>query len=164
MKNLKYILAITVLGGTLAQACKQEVSYKQVREEVITLHDKLMADDEKIMDHRLKLDTLISPAILTKIKTDKPETDTAKLHADVNNLRVEMYMAGNNMSEWMQKFQPEQDGKSNAEAVAYFEGEKQKVKSLDSLYTSLLEQSNGYLKKYNIKVDTALGEHHHMEM
>lgn len=163
MKNRKYTLYIMALGLMLMQACKQEVSYKQVRDEVIAMHDKLMADDEKVMSNKMQLDTLVTPAFLLKVKTDKPETDTATLHHQVDSLRQVLYTAGNRMSEWMQKFQPEQSGKSNAEAVAYFEGEKQKVIKLDSLYRSLLQQSATYIKKYNLKADTAIS-HHHMKM
>ncbi|MCC8411190.1 hypothetical protein LJ707_19775 [Mucilaginibacter sp. UR6-1] len=162
MKNLKII--IPVLSTLLMQACQQEVSYKQVRDEVITVHDKLMADDEKLMSNKMKLDTLATPAYLLTVKTEKPETDTAALHHEVDKLRTELTLAGNRMSEWMQKFEPEQDGRSNAEAVAYFEGEKQKVIKLDSLYRSLLQQSGTYLKTFNLKADTAMKGHHHMKM
>ncbi|GAA4931656.1 hypothetical protein [Mucilaginibacter defluvii] len=164
MKSLKYTIILFVSGLTLLQACRQETSYKQVRDEVIAAHDKLMADDEKVMNNKMKLDTLASPAYLLKVKTEKPETDTALLRREADSLRRVLDSAGNRMSEWMQKFEPGQSGKSNAEAVAYFEGEKKKVIKLDSLYQALLKQSGAYLKQYNFKEDEPTGEHHHMKM
>ncbi|MCD8741043.1 hypothetical protein LT679_10555 [Mucilaginibacter roseus] len=164
MKSLKYTIIVFATGLTLFQSCQQETSYKQVRDEVITAHDKLMADDEKVMNNKMKLDTLASPAYLLKVKTEKPETDTALLRREADSLRLELDSAGTRMSEWMQKFEPEQSGKSNAEAVAYFEGEKKKVIMLDSLYQALLKQSGAYLKQYNFKTDEHTGEHHHMKM
>lgn len=140
------------------QACQNEVSYKVVREEVIKAHDGLMADEDKVMNIKMTLDTLALEG-LTKIKAERPNIDTAKINQDIKVLSNKLTDASAQMSAWMEYFKPDMEGKSNAEAVAYFEQEKIKVRKLDSLYKAVLQESGAYLKKFDIHPNTAKHEH-----
>jgi GTPase involved in cell partitioning and DNA repair len=157
--NKSMLLAI---GVSALCACQQEVNYKDVRAEVMDFHDRLMNDDGNIMANKMKLDTLAMPASLAKVKAANASADTAKVHAEVDSLRNALTAAEDKMSNWMENFKTDADGKSNEQAVAYFKSEKKKVQSIDSLYQTLLKQSGDYLKKFNMApAETHGGEHQH---
>jgi hypothetical protein len=160
MKNtLNYMLMMILLPACVLLSCNQEADYKTVREEVVKQHDKLMADDETLMQHKMQLDTLVQS--LAEIKAQQPDLDTAKVRNEIAAINTKFTAAEDAMSNWMQQFKTDVDGKSNAEAVAYFEAEKKKVTALDSVYRDLLKQSGAYLERFNIKHDTAGHSHQH---
>jgi hypothetical protein len=132
--------------------CKPEVNYKTVRQEVIVLHDELMADEDRAMNSKMMLDTLALK-----------ETN-AKARDSIAVLSNKLALASDEMSNWMEHFRSDVTGKSNAQAVAYFEQEKVKVKKLDSVYKAALTQSEVYLKKFYLKPGTAKHHEHNMHM
>ena len=71
---------------------------KALQDEVIKIHDKVMANDNRLMDNKMKIDTLI---------TTTPDADTAK-KAELTRLNAELMIAEQAMENWMQKFDPEQ--------------------------------------------------------
>jgi len=146
--NIAYILVATVA----LYSCTQDVDYKAVREEVIFEHDKLMEDESRMMNVKMKLDTLAATGI-AKLNVEQPALDTTKTRADVAQLTAKLNAATDQMSKWMESFQTDVQGKSNLEAVAYFENEKIKVHKLDSVYRSALDEAEAYLNKFGIKVD-----------
>jgi hypothetical protein len=148
MKKIFYALCFAIA----MQGCKPEVNYKAVRQEVITLHDQLMADEGRAMNAKMTLDTLAL----------KP--GAANMRNDIAALGSKLTFASDEMSKWMENFTSDVTGKSNAEAVAYFEQEKVKVKKLDSLYKTALSQAAIYLKKFNVKPDTVKHHEHSMHM
>ncbi|RYY36396.1 MAG: hypothetical protein EOP46_06625 [Sphingobacteriaceae bacterium] len=157
--KLNYFLSIVSIITIILPSCRHEVDYKIVREDVIMQHDKLMADDEKLMHHKMQLDTLALS--LGKLKVQQPALDTAKVHQEITAINNKLNAASDKMSNWMQQFKTDADGKSNAQAVAYFGAEKVKVTRLDSIYRNLLKESSAYLEKFNVKDDTATHKHQH---
>jgi hypothetical protein len=162
--KIKYQNPLTCLTAGIAlliiQACNQEPDYKEVRKEVIEQHDKLMMDDERVMHNKMKLDTLALTLYI--IKQQQPVLDTAQTLNEIKQLSNRLTAADEQMSEWMHHFNVDMEGKSNADAVAYFKAEKVKVQKLDSLYEQVLNESDAYLKRFNIKLDNASGDKHHM--
>ncbi len=159
MKKIIYALCFAIA----IQGCQPEVNYKTVRQEVIVLHDDLMANEDKLMNVKMSLDTLALTG-LAKIKAQHAGYDTAAVHAQITILTTKLDSLSNQMSKWMEHFRSDVEGKSNAEAVAYFEQEKVKVKKLDSLYKVTLSESETYLKKFDIRPDTAKHHEHSMHM
>nr|WP_121272324.1 hypothetical protein [Pedobacter schmidteae] len=142
MKQLIGILLVAIV----ATACKQNVDYKAVRDEVMKFHDVVMADHGVIVNNQMKLDTLVKD--LKGLKTQFPEIDTLKEKETIKALINELTKAENSMNDWMHQFEPDVTGKSNEAAVKYFNDEKAKIAAVDSLYKREIKLSNAYLTKF----------------
>lgn len=142
MKQLIGFLLVTIV----ATACKQNVDYKTVRDEVMKFHDVVMADHGVIVNNQMKLDTLVRD--LKGLKTRFPEIDTLKEKETIKALINELTKAENSMNDWMHQFEPDVTGKSNEAAVQYFRDEKTKIVAVDSLYKQEIKLSNAYLAKF----------------
>ncbi len=140
------IICLTVLG---LQACQHVQDYKAVRQEVMDAHDKVMIDGEIAIRNKMKLDTLAS--CLDSLNKIKVISDTVAENQKITALQLKLNKADEQMNDWMHKFDAELGDKSNEEAVLYFKGEKEKVKSLDSLYKVAISESTSYLSKFKMK-------------
>lgn len=154
------VLLLVLISAVLILSCKSERNYKVVREEVIEIHNNVMADGEQAARYRMILDSLSK--IKLKVNTDHQlATDTAADQKKISMLIAKLNKADENMMEWMQRFEPDTEGKSNAEAIQYFEAEMIKIKRLDLEYEAVLKASDTYLKKFNIKGLGAIPSHDH---
>lgn len=161
-KYFKYF-AFPIFAGLLLIACQSEPDYKTVRQQVLDQHDQIMMDGEKAMSYKMKLDTL-AMAGLAKLKQQQSSLDTAAEHQQIKALTKKLADADEHMNDWMHNFKTDIDGKSNAEAVKYFNKEKIKIKELDSICKVVIKQSNDYLKKFNVKTDTSMKSVDHIKM
>ncbi|SMD12413.1 hypothetical protein [Pedobacter nyackensis] len=142
MKKSIGILLISVA----AIACTQKGDYKRVRDEVMKFHDVVMADHGKIINNQMALDTLVKD--LKGLKLKYPKVDTLKEKAEITALLNKLTTAEDSMNDWMHKFEPDVTGKSNDEAIQYFEAEKSKIATIDSLYKVEIKVSGEYLSKF----------------
>jgi len=147
-----FILCISMFLG-----CANEPDYKVIRQEVVDLHNKVMEDGEIASKNRLMLDTLSRIGL----KAVKPSIDTITEQKNIAILIGKLNQVDQDMMKWMQDFEPDVEGKSNAAAVKYFEGEKIKIKKLDSQYNQILNESGIYLKKFNLIPPSHSMEHDH---
>ncbi len=115
---------------------KQE---KALLDSVIKIHDKVMGKDEQLMKNKMKLDTLL--------KTKTSGNDTTATMAQMMGLSVKLTNAEDAMEQWMQKFDPEQKGKSHEEIMAYFNDQKNQVNGIDSEMNSAINLSNQFLSQ-----------------
>ncbi len=141
MKKIAGIVLLAVLT-----ACQQGTDYKAVRNDVMKFHDIVMADHGIIISNQMKLDTLL--ADIKALKEAFPETDTLKERAAMTALKLELVKAEDVMNNWMHQFEPDVTGKSNEEAVKYFEAEKKKIADIDSIYKQEIKISREYLLKF----------------
>ena len=142
MKNI-IIICLALFG---LQACQNVQDYKAVRQEVMEAHDKVMMDGEIAITNKMKLDTLA--ARLDSLSKMKVISDTLGEKKNIAALQFKLNRADDQMNDWMHKFDAELGDKSNDEAVLYFKAEKEKVKSLDSLYKVAISESTSYLSKF----------------
>lgn len=140
--------------------CNNEPDYKVIRQEVVDLHNKVMEDGEMASKNRLMLDTL-SRIRLKAFKVTQPSIDTITEQKTIVKLTAKLNQTDQDMMKWMQDFEPDMEGKRNAEAVKYFEGERIKIKKLDSQYKQILNESDAYLKKFNMIPPSQSMEHDH---
>ncbi|GGE38830.1 hypothetical protein GCM10011413_00470 [Pedobacter psychrotolerans] len=140
--------------------CNNETDYKVIRQEVVDLHNKVMEDGEIASKNRLMLDTL-SRIGLKAFKDTQPGIDTITEQKNIAILIGKLDQVDQDMMKWMQEFEPDVEGKGNAEAVKYFEGERIKIKKLDSQYKQILNESDVYLKKFNLIPSSHSMEHDH---
>lgn len=142
MKKLIGILLVTIA----VSACKQNVDYKTVRDEVMKFHDVVMADQGIVVSNQMKLDTLLKD--LKGLKAKFPDVDTLKEKKEISALIADLTKAEDSMNDWMHKFEPDVTGKSNEAAVQYFKDEMVKIAAVDSLYKKEIKASAAYLSKF----------------
>ena len=130
MKKL-FIAAFAVFALSACNDGKDQE--KALQDEVIKVHDKVMGDDNKLMDNKMKIDTLI---------TTTP--DTAK-KAELTHLKAELMVAEQAMENWMQNFDPEKGSKSHEEKVTYLTDQKKQIMTIDSLMNAAIDKSTQYL-------------------
>ena len=135
MKNT--IAAIFIVFALFGCTNKKE-QVKTLLNDVIKVHDKVMAADEQLMKNKMQLDTLL--------KLDKLSgKDTAKL------LIAKLARADSAMENWMHNFDPDQTGKSDDEALSYMNGQKKQIMVIDSQIDAVVAESNNYLDKIKTK-------------
>lgn len=118
-------------------ACKDPKTEEEVvLKDVIQIHDKIMANDEQLIQNKMKLDTLLKEA-------KNPEAVIR-----INQLISQATKADSLMENWMQKFEPEQKGKSHEEIMNYLSTQKKEVKLVDSLLKGAVNETNLYLRPF----------------
>ncbi|WP_316820904.1 hypothetical protein [Pedobacter gandavensis] len=142
---MKRIFGAVLLAVT-AIACTQPADYKKERDEVMKFHDVVMGDHSTLVNYQMKLDTLQQN--MADLKTKFPEIDTLKEKENIQLLLKELTAAEDSMNDWMHKFEPDISGKSNEEAIRYFQNEKAKIVAVDSLYKKEIKSSEIYFNKF----------------
>ena len=127
-------------------SCSQQVDYKGSRDEVIKVHDIVMADQGKVVDQQMKLDEMLKD--MSALKAKNPNIDTLQERDSITIVRDRLVGAEEAMSTWMHEFEPDVTGKSNEEAIAYFNSEKQKIQKVDTLFKVELKRAEAYLSKF----------------
>lgn len=151
IKKTGFISTVAVLCALAAfQACKQQPNYKAIRQQVVNVHDTIMSEDGKLMADQSMLKSMITPASLTALKKAY-DIDTAAEKLKATTLIHRLDSVSNAMSDWMNQFNPDVQGKNARQATDYFGMEKVKVSQLDSSYKVLLETTGEYLRKFHLK-------------
>jgi hypothetical protein len=132
MKKLPVIL----LAGLVFTACssnkKQE---KELLDNILKVHDKVMAKDEALMKNKMALDSLLK----------LPAKDTAE-KTNMKTVGLKLTAAEEAMEIWMQKFDPDViNTKQHDEIIKYFNEQKKGIASVDSLMDAAVAESTKYL-------------------
>jgi hypothetical protein len=133
MKKI-YLFAFAVLA--LSACNDSKADEKAVLNDVIKIHDKVMGFDEQLMKNKMKLDT-----ILLEAKNNEAKEKIAYL-------RSKLIKADSAMENWMQKFDPEQKGKTHEKIMKYLSAQKEQVIAVDSLLAGAVKESTEYLKPF----------------
>ena len=115
---------------------KQE---KDLLNQVIAVHDKVMANDEQLMKNKMLLDSLV------KNNAPNINKDTAKVYLKLVD------DADNAMSDWMHKFDAENKGKSHQEIMDYLEAQKKLISKIDTQITIAVAGSTKYITQIPAK-------------
>ena len=130
MKNIAYILFAFILLNSCSNNAKEESDLKN---DIISLHEKMMNNDEALMKNKMKLDTLL-----------KQSKDTLVLKPLVAKLNS----ADDAMDKWMSQFQPDMTGKSHDEVISYYNNQKKLVLAVDSQINTAINESNKYISAH----------------
>lgn len=132
------------------QSCKQQPDYKKIRQQVVNIHDTIMNEDGRLMTDRSMLKSLITPATLIELKKAY-HIDTTAEKAKATALIHRLDSVSNAMSDWMNRFNPDVQGKNARQATDYFGMEKIRVSRLDSSYKAILKTTGDYLMRFRLK-------------
>jgi hypothetical protein len=127
-------------------SCKPKLDYKEKRAEVIKYHDAVMADAGDVVDKQIRLGEMLKN--LSALKAKNPSIDTVKEKDSIIVVQARLNKADEAMNDWMHKFEPDVTGKSNEQAIAYFESEKLKIQHVDSLFKQEIRLADSYLSKF----------------
>jgi flagellar motor component MotA len=128
-------IIITIFLFTTLTACQKNAEDKQEQmiKGVIDIHDEVMIKGDELMKLESKLDSAM------KVSPDSLKVQ--KLYADLEN-------ASNQMSDWMNNYNPELvKGKSEEEISKYFADQKTKITEVKSLTNKSIEETNDFLGK-----------------
>ncbi|MFI5139469.1 MAG: hypothetical protein ACHQIM_16735 [Sphingobacteriales bacterium] len=131
---MKNTLIAVIIAFSLYGCTNKKAQAKAILDDVIKVHDKVMAADEQLEKDKMQLDTL-----LKQDKTNRK--DTLKL------LIAKLALADSAMENWMHKFDYEQTGKSPDETIVYMGDQKKQIMAIDSQISAAVAQSNKYLLK-----------------
>src|ERR1700730_14335590 len=98
---MKRFFIIIITGLALTSCSDNTQQEKNLLNELLKVHDKVMSNDELLMKNKMKLDTLIK----LKVK-DTVEKQQVKV------LDTKLSSAEEAMENWMHKFEPDVNGKS----------------------------------------------------
>ena len=134
-KSLLALLAGIALAGC-TDTKKQE---KDLLNQVIAVHDKVMASDEQLMKNKMLLDSLVKNNSTTINK------DSAKVYVKLVD------DADNAMSDWMHNFDAENKGKSHQEIMDYLEAQKKLISKIDTQIATAVAGSTKYITQIPAK-------------
>jgi hypothetical protein len=138
MKRIFLALAMTATLFGCSNTSDKKADTKALMDEIMQIHNKVMASDEKLMQNKMKLDTLLKNANL-------PAKDTAAL------ISTKLVAADSAMENWMHKFEPDPKGKTDDEVTGYLNDQKKQITAIDSQITTAIAQSDKYLLKVKSK-------------
>ena len=108
---MKKVFTVTLIAFILAGCTDKKAQKQAALDDVIKIHDKVMAADEHLMKNKMQLDSLLK-------LPNFPAKDTAVL------LRSNLNIADSAMENWMHKFDPDYKAKSDDETLTYFTSQK----------------------------------------
>jgi hypothetical protein len=137
---MKKIIAATLLSLALFSCTnankKQE---KDLLNDVIKTHDRVMSKDELIMINKMRLDTLVK------------ETKDTMFKAVATKLITELEVADAKMEDWMHNFDAENKNKSHEEIMAYLTDQKKQIENIDKQLSTAITSSSNFIKQNKAK-------------
>jgi len=130
MKRILVFIALAVIASSCSDDKAQE---KLLLDSVIKAHDKVMADDNVIMNNKMKLKSIATTATLPAAKDSV---------AAYNNLLVK---ADDAMMVWMNKFNPDFTGKSHQQIMDYLHQQQAQITKVKAQLDSVITVSNKFI-------------------
>ena len=131
MKKLSIIIFACLFFTACYNGKKQE---KELLNNILKVHDKVMRKDEALMKNKMQLDSLLK----------LPAKDTAE-KTNMKAMELKLTAAEEAMETWMQKFEPDLTGKSHDEIIKYYNEQKKSIAGVDSLMNAAVTESTKYL-------------------
>jgi hypothetical protein len=151
-KDVTILFAAATLMLTVS--CKNKTGYQETQKQVLNLHEQVMADGGKAEGYEMQFNALLKSG-LKQLKANQPSLDTVAARAQILQLNKKLSSADDQMENWMHAYDNDFKGKTDQQTLNYFTTAKLNVVRIDSLYKDALKPAGDYLKKLNIKPDTA---------
>jgi hypothetical protein len=136
---MKRIIAATLLSLALFSCTDTKKQEKNLLNEVIKTHDRVMSKDELIMINKMQLDTLVK------------ETKDTAFKAAAIKLITELEVADAKMESWMHNFDAENKNKSHEEIMTYLNDQKKQIESIDKQLSTAITSSSNLIKQNKAK-------------
>jgi hypothetical protein len=129
-------IAITAIVCMALCACsdtkKQE---KDILNNILKVHDKVMGDDDLLMKNKMQLDSLLK----------LPAKDTAE-KVNMKAIDLKLQAAEEAMENWMSNFKPDSIiTKSHDDIMKYYDAQKKGIMAVDSQMNVAVTESKKYL-------------------
>lgn len=131
MKKPLLAAFISLALSACSDTKKQE---KDLLNNILKVHDKVMGSDEALMKNKMQLDSLLK----------LPAKDTAE-KVNMKALDTKLVAAEEAMETWMHKFEPDVTGKSHEVIIKYYNEQKRGIMSVDSQMNVAITESNKYI-------------------
>jgi hypothetical protein len=138
--SMKKLFIASFIGLTLSACSDTKKQENDLRDEILKVHDKVMANDEALMKNKMQLDSMLK-------LTAKDSAGKANMKA----LDNKVVAAEDAMETWMHKFEPDVASKSHDEIMKYYFEQKKSITSVDSQMNAAIAQSNKYLSSRSKK-------------
>lgn len=135
---MKKILIATFIGLSLSACNNDKKQEESLKDDLLKVHDKVMAHDDQLMKNKMQLDSLIK----------LPAKDTAE-KVNIKAIDLKLTAAEDAMETWMSNFKPDFVGKSHDDIMKYYKDQQKGIMSVDSLMNAAITESSKYLS--NIK-------------
>lgn len=132
---MKRILTFIALAIVATGCSDDKAGEKLLLDSVIKAHDKVMADDNEIMNNKAKLKSMVTPATLPAVK------DSVNMYTNL------LTKADDAMMVWMNKFNPDFTGKSHQQIVDYLHEQQAQINKVNAQLDSAINVSNKFIKK-----------------
>jgi thioester reductase-like protein len=136
---MKKIIAAALLSIALFSCTDTKKQEKDLLNDVIKTHDRVMSKDELIMINKMQLDTLLK------------ETKDTAFKAAAIKLATELETADAKMENWMHNFDAENKNKSHEEIMTYLTDQKKQIESIDKQLSTAITSSNNLIKQSKTK-------------
>jgi hypothetical protein len=137
---MKKLLLIVLAALTLYSCADNTKEEKNLLNDILKVHDKLMDKDEVLMKNKSYLDSLLK----------LPAKDTSE-KTNMKAISLKLVAAEQSMEDWMGKFQADMTGKSHDEVMKYYTAQKKQITSIDSQINVAIRESGKYLSNHKIK-------------
>jgi hypothetical protein len=134
IKIMKKILLAAFISLALSACSDTKKQEKDLLDNILKVHDKVMGNDEALMKNKMQLDSLLK----------LPAKDTAE-KVNMKALDTKLVAAEEAMETWMHKFEPDVTGKSHDVIIKYYNEQKRGIMSVDSQMNVAITESNKYL-------------------
>jgi len=131
MKKLFVIAFVSLALIACSDNKKQE---KDLLNNILKVHDKLMGKDEELMKNKMLLDSLLK----------LPAKDTTQ-KTNMKAVELKLTAAEEAMENWMHNSEPDLTGKSHNEVIKYYNGQQKGIMAVDSQMNAAIAESNKYL-------------------
>lgn len=136
---MKKIIAALFLSFIIFSCSDTKKQEKDLFNEVIKVHDRVMSKDQLIMINKMQLDTLIK------------QNKTPEITAEATQHSKALETADTNMETWMHDFDAENKGKSHEEIMAYLADQKKKIDAIDSSFNVTVAAASKFIKQNKTK-------------
>lgn len=136
---MKKIIAALFLSFIIFSCSDTKKQEKDLFNEVIKVHDRVMSKDQLIMINKMQLDTLIK------------QNKTPEITAEATQHSKALETADTNMETWMHDFDAENQGKSHEEIMTYLADQKKKIDAIDSSFNVTVAAASKFIKQNKTK-------------
>lgn len=131
----KIFAAVSLVSVVLLSCTDTKKQEKDLFNEVIKVHDQVMAKEEVLMTNKMQLDTLIK-------ENKKPE-----INAAATQMVKLLDSVDTRMENWMHNFDAENKGKSHSEIITYLTDQKKQIDAIDKQFNTTIAASSTFIKQ-----------------